>query len=72
MQVTMDIIQLEKDGIVCVSVKDRMETELIREFDEVVKQIVESGKRRKMLYCSIFIRTASLESRPDWCQQYYA
>ena len=46
MQATMDIIQKEKNGIVCVSVKGRMETELIREFDEVVKQIVESDKRR--------------------------
>ena len=35
-----------KNGIVCVTVKGRTGAELILEFDEVVKQIVEGDKRR--------------------------
>ena len=33
----MDIIQIEKNGIVCVSVKDETTAELSPEFEEVVK-----------------------------------
>jgi anti-anti-sigma factor len=42
----MDIIQIEKNGIVCVTVKGRTEAELSPEFAEVVKKIVEGDKRR--------------------------
>jgi hypothetical protein len=41
----MDIIQIEKNGIVCVTVKGRTESELTLEFEEVVKQSVEGDKR---------------------------
>jgi anti-anti-sigma factor len=45
----MDIIQIEKNGIVCVTVKGRTEAELTSEFAEVVKQIVEGDKRRLLI-----------------------
>ena len=41
----MEIIQKEKNEIVWVTVKGRTEPELTLEFKEVVKQIVEGGKR---------------------------
>jgi len=46
---TMDIIQKEKNGIVCVSVEGRTEAELSPAFEEVVKQIVEGDKRRLLI-----------------------
>ena len=42
----MEIIQIEKNGIVCVTVKGRTEAELTPEFAEVVKQIVQGDIRR--------------------------
>ena len=42
----MEIIQIEKNGIVCVTIKGRTEAELSPEFAEVVKQIIEGDKRR--------------------------
>ena len=41
----MDIIQKEKNGIVCFTIKGRMEAELTLEFKEVVNQIVEGDKK---------------------------
>ena len=43
---TMEIIQEEKNGIVCVTIKGRTEAELTPEFEEVVKQIVQVDKSR--------------------------
>lgn len=45
----MEIIQKEKNGIVCVTVKGPKETGLTREFKEVVKHIVEGDKRRLLI-----------------------
>ncbi len=45
----MDIIQTEKNGIVCVTIKGRTEAELTPEFEEVVKQIVEGNRRRLLI-----------------------
>ena len=45
----MDIIQIEKNGIVCVSVKARTTAELTPEFEEVVKQIIQGDKRRLLI-----------------------
>ena len=42
----MEIIQEEKNGIVCVTIKGRTEAELTPEFEEVVKQIVQVDKSR--------------------------
>ena len=42
----MEIIQIEKNGIVCVTIKGRTEAELSPEFAEVVKKIVEGDKSR--------------------------
>ena len=42
----MEIIQIEINGIVCVTVKGRTEAEVTPEFAEVVKQIIEGDKRR--------------------------
>ena len=41
----MEIIQIEKYGIVCITVKGRTTAELSPEFAEVVKQIIEGDKR---------------------------
>lgn len=43
---TMEIIQEEKNGIVCVTVKGRMEAELAYEFEETIKEIIASDRRR--------------------------
>jgi anti-anti-sigma factor len=45
----MEIIQTEKNGIVCVSVKARTTAELSLEFEEVVKQIIQCDKRRLLI-----------------------
>ena len=45
----MEIIQIEKNGIVCVTVKGRTEAELTPEFEEVVKQVVEGDKKRLLI-----------------------
>ena len=42
----MDIIQTEKNGIVCVTIKGRTVAELSPEFAEVVDQIIEGDKKR--------------------------
>ncbi|MGD8521150.1 MAG: STAS domain-containing protein [Desulfobacterales bacterium] len=43
---TVEIIQKEKNGIVCVTVKGGIEAELVPEFEKKIKKIVESDKRR--------------------------
>ena len=45
----MKIIQNEKDGIVCVTVKGRAETQLTHEFEGAIKQIVEGDNRNLLL-----------------------
>ena len=45
----MEIIQKEKNGIVCVIVKGRKEAGLTLEFKEVVKQIGKGDKRRLLI-----------------------
>jgi anti-anti-sigma factor len=42
----MEIIQEEKNGMVCVTVKGGMEAELAPEFEKTVKKIVESDNIR--------------------------
>jgi anti-anti-sigma regulatory factor len=42
----MEIIQEEKNGIVCITVKGGMEAELVPEFEKTIKRIVESDRRR--------------------------
>lgn len=42
----MEIIQEEKNGIVCVTVKGRMEARLAPEFEKAIKAILESGQTR--------------------------
>ena len=41
----MRIIQIEKNGIVCVAVKGRMEASFAREFEKTIEEIVASDKR---------------------------
>ena len=41
----MEIIQDEKNGIVCVTVKGRMDASFAREFEKTIREIVESDKR---------------------------
>ena len=45
----MKIIQNEKDGIVCVTVIGRAETQLIHEFEVAIKKIVEGDNRHLLL-----------------------
>ncbi len=45
----MEIIQNEKYGIVCVTVKGRTETELTPEFEAAIKKISEGDNRRLLL-----------------------
>jgi anti-anti-sigma factor len=45
----MEFIQIEKNGIVRVTVKGKTEAELTLEFKEVVKQIAEGDKRRLLI-----------------------
>jgi anti-anti-sigma factor len=42
----MDIIQKEKNGIVCLSVKGRMEAEFVSKFETTINAIVKSGQTR--------------------------
>ena len=49
----MEIIQIEKNGIVCVTIKGRTEAELTPEFAEVVKQSVEGDKRQLLIFYSL-------------------
>jgi len=42
----MKIIQEEKNGIVCVSVKGRMEARLSPELERTIEAILESGQTR--------------------------
>ena len=42
---TMKIIQIEKNGIVCVTVKGRMEASFAREFEKTIREIVASDQR---------------------------
>ena len=43
---TMEIIQVEKNGIVCVTVKGRMEASLSPELDRTINAILKSVQRR--------------------------
>ena len=42
----MEIIQKEKNGIVCVTVKGRMEARQAPEFEKAIQAILESGQTR--------------------------
>jgi anti-anti-sigma factor len=42
----MDIIQVEKNGIVCVTVKGRMETGLAQQFEKAIQEIIAEDRRR--------------------------
>ena len=42
----MDIIQKEKNGIVCVTIRGRMGAELSPKLEKVIKAIAEGDKRR--------------------------
>ena len=42
----MEIIQEEKNGIVCVTVKGRMEAQLAPEFEKTIKAIIANDRRR--------------------------
>jgi hypothetical protein len=43
---TMEIIHEEKNGIVCVTVKGRMEAGLAPAFEKTIKEIISSDRRR--------------------------
>ena len=45
----MDIIQKEKNGIVCVSVEGRMEAEFVSEFETAINTIVKSGQTHLLI-----------------------
>jgi anti-anti-sigma factor len=45
----MEIIQEEKNGIVCVTVKGRMEAELSPELEQTIKAILKSGQTRLLI-----------------------
>jgi len=45
----MEIIQQEKNGVVCVTVKGRMEAELAPEIEKTINAIIRSNKRRLLL-----------------------
>ena len=45
----MEIIQKEKSGIVCITVKAKLGAELTPQLEKVVRQIVEGGKRRLLI-----------------------
>ncbi len=42
----MEIIQKEKNGIVCVTVKGRMEAGLVRQFEKAIQEIIAKDRRR--------------------------
>ena len=42
----MDIIQVEKNGIVCVTVKGRMEAGLAQQFEKAIQEIIADDRRR--------------------------
>ena len=42
----MEIIQKEKNGIVCVTVKGRMEAGLARQFEKAIQEIIAKDRRR--------------------------
>ena len=42
----MDLIQIEKNGIVYVTVKDKTNTEITLEIEAAIQQMVENGKKR--------------------------
>jgi anti-anti-sigma factor len=42
----MKIVQEEKNGIVCVTIKGRMEAQLAPEFEKVIKEIIANDRRR--------------------------
>lgn len=45
----MEITKIEQNGIVCVTVKGRMETELALEIEKTIHAIIRSNKRRLLL-----------------------
>ena len=45
----MKIIQEEKNGIVCVTVRGRLESEIARQFEKAIKEIIEKGRRRLLV-----------------------
>ena len=42
----MEIIQKEKNGIVCVTVQGRMEAGLVRQFEKAIQEIIDKDRRR--------------------------
>jgi anti-anti-sigma factor len=42
----MDIIQVEKNGIVCVTVKGRMEAGRAQQFEKAIQEIIAEDRRR--------------------------
>jgi anti-anti-sigma factor len=46
---TMEIIQEEKNGIVCLTVKGRMEAQLSPELERTIKEIIASDRSRLLL-----------------------
>lgn len=59
---TMEIIQEEKNGIVCVTVKGRMEAGLAPAFEKAIKEIIASDRRRLLFDLSAldYLRSAVL------------
>ena len=43
---TIEIIQKENNGIVCVAIRGRMGAELAPEFEKVIREIIRNDKRR--------------------------
>jgi len=58
----MEIYQAEKNGIVCITIKGRMGTELSPELEKAIKKIVASDKRRILfdLGCLEYLRSPTL------------
>jgi anti-anti-sigma factor len=48
----MEIIQEEKNGIVCVTVKGRMEARLALEFEKAIKEIIATDRKRLLFNLS--------------------
>ena len=50
----MEIIREEKNGIVCVTVKGRMEALLVPAFEKAIKEIIASDRRRLLFEANRF------------------
>ncbi len=56
----MEIIQEERNGIVCVIVKGRMEARLAQAFEKTIKEIIASDKRRLLFEVNRFKDTSTI------------